>query len=217
MILFLIASLPLLFSLVVLLPWDRRRGPHTLTTVSTYLKGLLIFFPGYIVILIFRRIFGFSYDGFLLYFSYLLRDHFVPALTAVAGFLLLQKTLTLSGKEEDVFLAVFAYMAGFMTVLNIADALRTWASADTYTLFLLPLLRVALVLAVALAAGRFYRWEGRDGAFFCVAVAAFALVLDCASFLYGASRVTLAILLTVGLFLAPCVVVAFRFPRVMRG
>ncbi len=217
MILFLIASLPLLFSLVALLPWDRGRGPHTLTTVSTYLKGLLIFFPGYLVILICRRIFGFSYDGFLLYLSFLLRDHLVPALAAVAGFLLLSNKLALPGKDEEIFLSVFAYMAGFMTLLNLTDALRTWGSADTYTVFLLPLLRLALVLSVALVAGRFYRWEGRDGALFCAAAAACAMVLSCASFVYGASRVTLAIFLTTGFFLASCIVVAFRFPRVLRG
>ena len=217
MILFLLASLPLLFSLVVLLPWDRGRVPSALTTVSTYLKGLLIFFPGYCVMLIFRRIFGFSFDGVLLYMSFLLRDHLIPGLAAVAGFLLLQRTLTLSGKEEDTFLAVFAYMAGFMTLLNVADALRTWGSWDTYSLFLLPVLRMAMVLAVALVAGRFYRWEGRDAALFAAAAAACAVALTFGSFLYGMNRLTWSILLTTGFFLAACVVVAFRHPRVLRG
>jgi hypothetical protein len=216
MSLFLLASLPLLFSLVALLPWDRRRVPRTLTTVSTYLKGLLIFFPGYLVVLILRRIFGFSWDGILLYLSFLLRDHFAPALAAVVGFLLLQRTLTLSGKEEDTFLAVFSYMAGFMTLMNVADALRTWGNGDAYSLFLLPVLRLALVLGVALAAGRFYRWEGRDAAFFSAAAAGCAAVLACASFLYGTSRLTWAVLFSAGFLLAACVAAAFRFPRVFR-
>jgi hypothetical protein len=217
MVLFLVASLPLLFSLVALLPWDRGRGARRLATVSTYLKGLLIFFPGYLIMLIFRRIFGFSSDGVLLYFSFLLRDHLIPGLVAVAGFLLLQKKLTLSGKEEDTFLTVFACMAGFMTLLNIADALRTLGSWETYSLFLLPLLRMCMVLAVALVAGRFYRWEGRDAASFSGVVAACAVALTFASFLYGSSRVVWSILLTTAFFLAACLVVAFRFPRVLRG
>ncbi len=217
MILFLLASLPLLFSLVVLLPWDRGKSPRVLTSVSTFLKGLLIFFPGYCVILIFRRIFGFSFDGVLLYLSFLLRDHLVPVLTAVGGFLLLQRTLTFSGKEEDTFLAVFAYMAGFMTLLNITDALRTWGSWDSYPLFIFPLLRMSMVLGVALLAGRFYRWEGRDAAFFAAAAAACAVALTFASFLYGTSRLTWSILLTAAFFLGACVVVTFRFPRVFRA
>jgi cobalamin synthase len=167
--------------------------------------------------LIFRRIIGFSYDGVLLYLSFLLRDHLIPVLAGAAGFLLVQKKLALSGREEDTFLGVFSYMAGFMTLLNIADALRTWGNWDAYTLFLLPVLRMAMVLAVALVARRFYRWEGRNAAYFSGAAAACAVVLALSSFLYGANRITWSILLAVGFFLAACVVVAFRFPRVLRG
>ena len=195
-----------------------RQAPRTLTIVSTYLKGLLIFFPGYLVILIFRRIFGFSYDGFLLYLSFLLRDHLVPVLAAVGGFLLLQRTLDLLRQGGGQFLAVFAYMAGFMTLLNIADALRTWGSWDTYVLFLFPLLRMSH------GAWRGARWPGA----FTAGKAgtrpssaprrrACAVALTFASFLYGTSRVTWSILLTAAFFLAACVVVAFRFPRVLRG
>lgn len=217
MFLFLVASLPLLFCVVILLPWGSRQTPKTLTLVSTFLKGILIFFPGYLALLIIRRIFGFSYDGFLLYLSFLQRDHLFPLLGAVGGFLLVQKSLSFSATDESVFLTVFACVSGFLSMMNIADALRTWGSWDGYVLFLLPGLRVAAALFVALSAQRFYRWEGRDGALFCGTAAACALVLAVCSFLFTASRVGWSIILCVVLAFAGVALFAARFPRAVRG
>ena len=67
MILYLIAAVPLIFSLVVFLPWNERRAPRTLTLMATFLKGALVFLPAYLVILLMRGIFGFYYEGVLLY------------------------------------------------------------------------------------------------------------------------------------------------------
>lgn len=217
MFLFLIASLPLLFCLVALLPWSARQTPRTLTLVSTFLKGVLLFFPGYLALLIVRRIFGFSYDGFLLFLSLLQRDHLFPLLAAVGGFLLLQRSLSIPGTDESIFLTVFACVSGFLSVMNIADGLRTWGNWDGYVLFLLPGLRAAAALAVALAAQRFYRWEGRDGLLFCGAAGACALALAVISFLYSVSRVGWSILLCVLFVLTGVAAVAMRFPRAARG
>jgi len=217
MFLFLVASLPLLFCLVILLPWGSRQAPRTLSLVSTFLKGVLLFFPGYLGLLIVRRILGFSYDGFLLYLSYLQRDHLFPLLAAVGGFLLLQKSLVFSATDESVFLTVFACMTGFLSLVNVADALRTWGNWDGYVLFLLPGLRIASALLIALSAQRFYRWEGRDGWLFCGAAAACALALAVCSFLFTVSRVSWSIVLCVVLAGAGVAVLAMRFPRAVRG
>ncbi|MGO9308865.1 MAG: hypothetical protein ACLQDL_07575 [Spirochaetia bacterium] len=217
MFLFLAASLPLLFSLVVTLPWSTRQAPRTLALVSTFLKGVLLFFPGYLVLLIVRRICGFSYDGILLFFSLLQRDHLFPLLAAVGGFLLIQKSLAIPATDESVFLTVFACVSGFLSMMNIADGLRTWGDWDWYVLFLLPGLRAAAALAVALAAQRFYRWEGRDGVLFCGAAGAFSLGMSVISFLFSVSRVGLSILLGVLVLLAAAGALAMRFPRAVRG
>jgi len=217
MFLFLVASLPLLFCLVVLLPWSARQTPRTLMLVSTFLKGVLLFFPGYLALLIARRIFGFSYDGFLLFLSLLQRDHLFPLLAAVGGFLLVQKSLPFPGTDEGIFLTAFACVSGFLSMMNMADWLRTWGNWDAYLLFLLPGLRAAAALIVALAAQRFYRWEGRDGLLFCGAAGAFALALAVCSFLYSVSRVGWSILLSVILALTGVAVLAMRFPRAVRG
>jgi hypothetical protein len=217
MFLFLVASLPLLFCLVIFLPWGSRQVPRILSLVSTFLKGVLLFFPGYLGLLIIRRIFGFSYDGFLLYLSFLQRDHLFPLLAAVGGFLLLQKSLVFSATEESVFLTVFACITGFLSMVNVADALRTWGSWDGYVLFVLPGLRIASVLFIALTAQRFSRWEGRDGWLFCGAAAAGAVVPAVSSFLYEVSRVSWSLFLCVALAIAGVAALALRFPRALRG
>ncbi|MGA2973932.1 MAG: hypothetical protein ABSF77_01320 [Spirochaetia bacterium] len=217
MFLFLIASLPLLFSLVVLLPWDRGQAPRPLALVSTFLKGVLLFFPGYLAILIVRRIFGFSYNGFLLYLSLLLRDHLAPLLAALGGFLLLQRTLSFSGTDEGIFLTAFACLSGFLSMVNITDSLRAWGSWDGYVLFLLPVLRIASALVMALAAQRFFRWEGRDGWLFCAACAACALLFALASYFDVINRLGWAIPLAVLPVLGAVAVFAMRFPRAVRG
>jgi hypothetical protein len=217
MFLFLVASLPLFFCLVVLLPWGLRQAPPALSLVSTFLKGVLLFFPGYLGLLIVRRIFGFSYDGFLLYLSYLQRDHLFPILAAVGGFLLLQKSLAFAATDESIFLAVFACVTGFLSMMNIADGLRSWGSWDGYVLFLLPALRIASVLLIALSAQRFYRWEGRDGWLFCGAAAACALAPAACSFLFTVSRVSWSIVLCIALAVAGVAAFALRFPRAVRG
>jgi len=217
MFLFLAASMPFLFSLVVLLPWSARQTPRPLTLVSTFLKGVLLFFPGYLALLIVRRICGFSYDGILLFLSLFQRDYLFPLLAAVGGFLLIQKSLAIPGTDESIFLTVFACISGFLSMMNIADGLRTWGDWDAYVLFLLPALRAAAALAVALAAQRFYRWEGRDGALFCGAVGACSVVLAVISFLFAVSRVWTSIVLCALLLLAAAAVLASRFPRALQG
>jgi hypothetical protein len=216
MFLFLIASMPLLFCLVAQLPWSSRQTPRTLTLVSTFLKGILLFFPGYLALLIVRRIFWFSYDGFFLFLSLLQQDHLFPLLAAVGGFLLLQKSLAIPATDESIFLTVFACVSGFLSLMNIADGLRTWGNWDGYVLFVLPGLRAASALIVALAAQRFYRWEGRDGWLFCGVAGACSLVLAAISFLYSVSRAGWSVALCVLLALGSVSVVAMRFPRALR-
>jgi len=216
MALFLFVSLPLLFSLVILLPWEPRRAPRTLTLVLTMLKGALVFFPGYLVILLTRRMFGFSHDGVLLYLSLLHQDHLVPLLAALGGFLLVQKKLGFPASDEGIFLTVFSYFAGFFSLLNIADALRTWGGWEAYTLFLLPFLRIGAALLVSLLAQKLFRWEGRNAAFFCGAATVLAFLFALSSFFFSHGRLGWAIVLAAAPVCAGVAFFAMRFPRVVR-
>jgi len=217
MVLYLLASLPIVFSLVVLLPWDARRVPQTISLVSTFTRGALIFLPAFLVMLIARRIFGFSFNGFFLYLSLLLRDHLVPLLLGTGGFLLVQQKLDFPGTEEGVFLAVFSFLAGFLSLANIADLVAGWGRWDAHVLFLLPSLRIVAALFVALSAQRFFRWEGRDGLSFCGISALVAGLAALSSFVFRINRAGLSALLAAGAAAGALVLIALRFPRVLKG
>ena len=217
MFLFLVTSMPLVFALVTLLPWKGRQFPRPLALASTFLKGVLLFFPGYLALLIVRGIFGFSYDGFLLFLSLLQRDHLFPLLAAVGAFLLIQRTLVIPPGEESVFLVVFACLSGFLSMLNIADAVRTVGTWDPYVLFILPCLRLGAAIIVALIAQRYYRWEGRDGVMFCVAACLCAVGLTVASFLSRISQVGWGAALAAIILAGSVVAFAGRFPRTVAG
>ncbi|HVP17712.1 MAG TPA: hypothetical protein VMU36_01865 [Spirochaetia bacterium] len=217
MVLFLVVSLPLFFLLVLWLPWGPRRAPESVEMLSCLFKGALLFFPGFLVMLVVRRIFGFSYGGFLLFLSLLLRDHLAPLLVALGSFLLMKGRLQVSGVEEENFLGVFAFLSGFLAMENLADLVRSWGNWNAYLLFLLPMLRLSAVLLLSLVARRFYPWEGRDVVLFCLVGAALAVGLTVPGFLYHVNRVGWSILLTVLPLLAAVVSFATRFPRVVRA
>ena len=143
--------------------------------------------PAYLVILIMRGIFGFSYEGALLYMSLLLHDHLVPLLAGLGGFLLLQRKLNISRDDETIFLTVFSFLSGFFAILNLTDAFFASGSWDPYALFLLPSLRLATILFVSLLAQRFFRWEGTDGVLFCGAAAGLAILINFAGFSAGST------------------------------
>ncbi len=217
MALFLIGSLPLFFLLFVWLPWSPKRAPEASFVVGTFLKGVLMFFPGYLVLLIARRIFGFSYSGFLLFLSLLQRDQLFPLLAGMGCLLILTSKLQISGIEEENFLGVFAFLAGFLAMENIADLVRAWGNWSSYILFLLPIQRLSTVLLVSLVARRFFPWEGRDAAFFLATGAALAVGLTVPAFLFFIDREGWSILLTVLPLFAAVISFAMRFPRVLRA
>ncbi len=217
MSLFLLASLPLFFLMLIWLPWGPRRTPEIAFLVGTFFKGLLMFFPGILVILILRRIFGFSYAGFVLYLSLLQRDHLFPLLAAVGSLLILKSKLQISGVEEENFLGVFAFLAGFMAMENIADLVRAWGNWNAYLLFLLPIHRISALLLVSLAARKFFPWEGRDAVLVLAVGAGLAVGFAIPAFLFLADRVGWSILLTVVPLFAAIISFSMRFPRTVRA
>jgi len=201
----------------VWLPWGRRTAPEVSFLVGTFFKGVLMFFPAFLVILIVRRIFGFSYDGFLLFLSLLQRDHLFPSLVAVGSLLVLKSNLQISGTEKECFLGVFSFLSGLMAVMNVADMVRTWGSWDAYILFQLPTQRLSELLLVSLAARRLFPWEGRDGILLLAVAAAMAIGFAVAAFLFFLNREGWSFLLTVLPLLASVVWFAIKFPRVVRA
>ena len=217
MVLFLLFSLPALYALVVLLPWDPWKRPSTFVLVSSFFKGVLLFFPGSLLILILRTIIGFSYTGAWLFICLFLRDQFLPLFVSLTGFYLFRKLLAVPTSEEGAFLVVFAYLAGFLSLINLTDALRYWGAWDASTLFLLPAARISQALIVAMIARRYYPWEGRDAALFGCIIAILAAGLTLSAYLLLLNRPGWAIVLSIAPVLGSIVGFSLRFPRAVRG
>jgi hypothetical protein len=217
MILFLLTAMPLLFAFAILLPWDEGKAPQKLFLVFQFLRGVLLFFPAWLVLFVLRRIAGFAYSGFPLFLSLLVRDHLLPILLAAGGFLLVVRAIEYPSSDEGVFLTAVSYLSGFFAMMSVADFVSGYGRWDAHALFLLPLSRVAVVLFLAAAARRFERWEGRVGVVYC-AVAAGAAVLACTgSFLFSVNLGVFAFVLVSLFFAAAAVFAAAMFPRVLLG
>ncbi len=212
--------MPLLFAFVVLLPWDGQKTPRKLFLVFQFLRGVLVFFPAWLILLLLRRIAGFAYSGFPLFLSLLARDHLPAVLLAVGGFVLVMRAVEYPSTQnpstdEGVFVTTASYLCGFFAMMSIADFIAGYGRWDAHGLFLLPLSRVALVLFLAAIARRYEPWEGRAGAIYS-GLAAGASVLGCtASFLLNVNRGLLAFVMVAVLLAAAVLFAAATYPRVL--
>jgi hypothetical protein len=214
--LFLLLALPLGTLFVVLLPWDGKLVPSRPYLAAVFLRGMLWALPAWAAVLVFQRLAGDPLTGLPRYLSLLAGEQLLPVGLGIAAFLLAQRRLEFPATEEGILLVGLCFLAGFLSVLNVADFLRSWRAWDAHVLFLLPLQRFAVVLGISMAAYRFYRWEGSLGWLFAGFTAAALPVLALFSFLFGVNRVGVAWGLGTALFAAAAVVFALRYARVLR-
>ncbi len=217
MSIFLLAALPLGALFVVLLPWDGELVPRRPYLATVFLRGMVWALPAWAAELLFRRLVGEPLTGFPLYLTLLVADYLLPIGLALVAFLLSQRRLVFPATEEGILLTALCFLAGFLSVLDLGEFLRSWRTWDADALFLVPLQRLAAALALAMAAHRFYRWEGRLGLLFVALAAAALPVLAAFSFLYHLSHVGLAWGFVSALFAGVAVAFALRYARVLRG
>ena len=215
--LFLVGALPLGALFVCLLPWSERQVPRRPYLAAVFLRGMLWALPAWAVVLVFRRLVGNPLTGFSLYLTLLVAEQLLPIGLGLGAFLLAQRRFTFPATEEGILLVMLCFLAGFLSVLNVAEFLRSWRGWDAHALFLLPLQRFSAALAIAMAAHRFYRWEGSLGWLFAGFTAAALPVLALFSFLFEINAVGVAWGLGCALFAAAALVFAFRYHRVLGG
>ena len=215
MSLFLLAAVPLGALFVVLLPWGEKLVPRRPYLATVFLRGMLWALPAWAAVLVFRRLVGDPLTGFPLYLSLLVGEQALPIGLGLAAFLLAQRRLSFPATEEGILLVALCFIAGFLSVLNLADFLRSWRAWDAHALFLLPLQRLSAALAIAMAAHRFYRWEGSLGWLFAGFTVAALPVLALFSFLSKVNLIAVSWGLGVALFSAAAVVFALRFMRIL--
>ena len=217
MAIFLLAALPLGALFVVLLPWNVEAVPRRPYLATVFLRGMLWALPAWAAVLLFRRLVGDPLTGFPRYLTLLVSAELLPIGLALVAFLLVQRRLVFPATEEGILLTALCFLAGFLSVLDLGEFLRSWRAWDAHALFLVPLERFAVALALAMAAHRFYRWEGSLGLLFVGLTAAATPVLASFAFLYHVNLVALAWGFVGALFVAIAVVFATRYARVLRG
>jgi hypothetical protein len=215
--LFLLGLLPLGALFVVLLPWGEELVPRRPYLATVFLRGVLWALPAWAAVLLARRIIGDPLTGFPLYLSLFVTEQLLPVGLGLAAFLLAQRRLAFPATEEGILLVALCFLAGFLSVCNLAEFLRLWRAWDAHVLFLLPLQRCAVMLGLSMAAHRFYRWEGRLGLLFAGFTGAALPVLAVFSFLFEVNFTGIAWGLGSALFAASALVFALRYARVLRG
>lgn len=215
--LFLLGVLPLGALFIVLLPWSAEQVPRRPYLATVFLRGMLWGLPAWAIQVAVRRFVGDPLTGFSLYLSLLVTEQLLPIGLALAAFLLVQRRLSFPATEEGILLVALCFLAGFLSVLDLAEFLRSWRAWDAHGLFLLPLQRLCATVALAMAAPRFYRWEGSLGWLLAGFTAAALPVLAVFSFLFKVNFIAVAWGLGVALFVAVAVVFATRYARVLRG
>ena len=158
MTLFTLFGLPCFCLLVFSLCRPAGRNPRSLLAelkdlvIRSYARGLLAFLPALVLILFLRRIVPSSYRPVNLFFLTLLIEHLLPFVFALAACILVPR--------ERGFLALIFFLYGFLSPLSAAEILFNYGRFDGYTLFLLPLLRMALPLYLSLLFLRYRDWFG---------------------------------------------------------
>jgi hypothetical protein len=182
--------------------------------LSIFLKGLMNFLPGYILLAILKGIVGSPLTGFTLYVSLLVRDHLGPLVIAAGAFVLIQGKLEYPASDNGIMLATFSFLSGYYALFGLMDYFALYGYWGASDLFLLPLLRIAAVLSLSLAAPRFYRFQGSYAAAFMGCAAALCLPLAFISWIYAVNVKGLSIVLAGAVFCVSVALFMIRFPQV---
>jgi hypothetical protein len=128
-----------------------------------------------------------------------------------------QRRLGYPPTTEGIFLVAFTFLCGYYTLYGAADFLASYGHGDADRLILLPVLRISTILAVALLAPRFYRWQGRAAAGYLGLCGALTLLTALASWVSAVNFGGVGAVLSVIAFLAAGVLFARSFPRALRS
>ncbi len=184
MALFLLFSVPLFFvigSLYCLQGEKRFRIDYI-----TLFKGALWFIPSLIVLSFFQNIFKVSYKPVEHFLYYFYRDHFLYALLAVIGYIVFFE-LNVALRKKHSFLTLLTFLCGFYTIVSVNQYLTYIGEFDSYNLFLLPIARIAAIIALALVMERFVDEVSRMKIVYGFVLAIVPLACTFVSFTYKAN------------------------------
>ncbi len=181
--------------------------------IVAFLKGLAFAVPAIVLMAVLDGLYGVSYRPFRLYLFAFFRFHFLPALLALGGFLLI-------GRRDAGFPAVAAYLLGFFALYTLGELLGSIGRHDGHDLFLLPAVRIASALLAAQLCTQALEEFGVRQILMLAPLLAVPLAGAVVSWLAFAHRPVAAILGTLVLFLGSLALLGWKGgirPEVLKG
>ena len=181
--------------------------------VFSFLRGLLLALPAILLMAILNGLYGVSHRPLRLFLFAFFRFHFLPALLALAGFVLV-------GRREVDFLKVAAYLLGFFALYTVGELLGSVGRQDGHDLFLLPLVRIASAILAAELCTLAMEEFGKRQVLLLILLPAVPLSGAAISWLALAQRPAAATLGAAALFLGALVLLAWKGeirPEALKG
>jgi hypothetical protein len=203
MSLFAILGIPC-FTLFILSAADRRTSLKV-TAISAqrrlpalqFIKGFFYAIPCLVVILILRRFVPLSYRHLPLYVYYLFTDHLIPIVFLVVLYFL--------AYSQKTFRELLLFGGGFYTLIGIVEIFSQYGQYEPYLLFLLPAVRMAVLLFVTIFFLRYQQWYGVVRVLFLILLLFVPFLSAAITYLYMRAYLLWAGCLTVLLFLGSLV------------
>jgi hypothetical protein len=166
----------------------RRESP-----ALAFIKGFFYAVPCLVVMFLVRRYVPLSYRGFPLYGLFLITDHLIPMVFLGVLFFL--------AYSRSSYAPLLAFGGGFYTLVGIVEIVANFGEFEAYHLFLLPVIRMAVLLFFTLFFLRFGEWYGLVRVLYLVLLIAVPFLAGAITFLYMLSYVLWAGLLSLLFFL----------------
>ncbi len=187
MIIFPLVSIPLFGLLIASL--YRIDIDESKRQIKFFGKGALTFVPALILSVILGRLISISYKPASHFFYLFFTEHFLYFVIAVAGFILFQGLIKLN---KTTLLEFSLFSVGYYSLVSLQTVIKLNGELSGYQIFILPVVRMALILLSALFLIKIlnsygFMMAGYAFAFFLLPFAA-CLV----SYLHQTNRVALA-------------------------
>lgn len=144
---FLLTAVPLSFLLLVTLMGAGNRSKVVLFTPA--IRGGLLALPVYALIARLEYISSVQYEPLLTLFLHVgVKDVIAPAVVALLGGIVFCWKL-FSEESTDLFVGLAAFIAGFFTVFGVIEVVYPSHYSSVYDLFLIPVVRVGVMLLLA--------------------------------------------------------------------
>jgi hypothetical protein len=201
MALFLVFSIPIFLFFAIL--YSKQREKRFTLDFITLFKGAVWFIPSLLVLSFVQNIFKVSYQPYEHYLVYFYRDNLLYALFGVIGYFVFFGINGLP-KNKDTFLTPLVFLSGYFTLFSINHFLVYMGEFDFYILFLLPMMRIATIIALSLLIERFADEVSTMKIVYGFIMAGVPIACGFVSFAYMANLGILAFILAIVMLAGSC-------------